>query len=357
MEDLRKQFPVLSKYTYLNTASSGLLSNDLIQWRREEDTKLNEHASVYRDTHKTQIESVRSAIALFFSAYTNEVALVPNFSFGLNTLIEGLSRGQKVLLLKNDYPSINWAFEHRDFDVCYANINENLEQNIEIAIAEHKPDILAFSLVQYLNGIKIDLEFLNQLKAYHPEILIIADGTQYLGTEPFSFSESGIDILGCSAYKWMLSGYGNGFMIIREEAQDRIFPDTIGFNSADGMYGKQNDILFVKRLEPGHQDVLAYGSIEQSIQFFKKIGMDSVSEKNNQLINFAKAEFSEKGLLEDSVLKRKQHSTIFSIKGNDAFFQKLKKNNIICSQRGDGIRVSFHFYNTKDEVQRLLDLV
>ncbi|MFC7356520.1 aminotransferase class V-fold PLP-dependent enzyme [Jejudonia soesokkakensis] len=357
MEDLRKQFPVLSKYTYLNTASSGLLSNDLIQWRREEDKKLHENGSVHRDTHKIQIESIRSSIARFFTAKNNEVALVPNFSFGLNTLIEGFSRGQKVLLLKNDYPSINWVFEHRDFDVCYAAINENLEENIEAAIARHKPDILAFSLVQYLTGIKINFDFIKQLKAYHPNLMIIADGTQYLGTESFSFSESGIDILGCSAYKWMLSGYGNGFMMIKEAAQQPIFPSTIGFNSADGIYSKQNDIPFVKRLEPGHQDVLTYGSIEQSIQLMERVGIEDISEKNKQLTDFAAAQFSEKGLLKDSVLKRKEHSTIFSIKGDEVVFQKLKKNNIICSQRGDGIRISFHFYNTKEEIQKVLDFV
>jgi selenocysteine lyase/cysteine desulfurase len=357
MEDLRKQFPALSKYTYLNTASSGLLSSKLVHWRREEDKKLSENASVYRDIHKVQIDRVRSSIAHFFTANNNEVALVPNFSFGLNAIIEGLPQGKKVLLLEKDYPSINWAFEHRDFDVCYAKIDENLEQNIEAAIARHKPNILAFSLVQYLNGIKINLNFLKQLKAYHPHLLIIADGTQYLGTETFNFSESGIDVLGCSAYKWMLSGYGNGFMMVKEDAQQRITPNTIGFNSASGIFSKHEDIPFVKRLEPGHQDVLSYGSIEQSIQFFEKVGMDAISEKNKSLIIFAKSEFLKKGILEDSVVNRNEHSTIFSLKGDDAVFQKLKDNNIISSQRGNGIRVSFHFYNTHEELQKLLDLL
>ena len=52
------------------------------------------------------------------------------FSFGFNTLLDGLPRDLKVLMLKSDYPSINWAVEHRDFNVCYANIDDNLEENI-----------------------------------------------------------------------------------------------------------------------------------------------------------------------------------------------------------------------------------
>jgi len=353
MEELKSDFPVLHKYTYLNTASSGLISKSLVNWRHNHDMQFLTDASVFRDQHKNHIESIRSKVAHFCGAQTNEVSLVPNFSFGLNTLIEGIPEGQKVLLLDKDYPSINWAFENRDFNVCYAEINVDLEKNIEVAVAENQPDIFAFSLVQYLDGTKIDFEFLKKLKAYHPNLLLIADGTQYLGTENFNFSESALDVLGCSAYKWLLSGYGNGFLMVKESIQNQIFPSTIGFNSADGIYSKQDDLPFVKRFEPGHQDTLNYGSLEQSLLFLEKTGMDFISETNRKLSNYAKNRFAALGLLDQYIVDRKEHSTIFNIKGDDALFQKLKNNNIVCSQRGDGIRISFHFYNTEEELDRL----
>jgi len=58
-------------------------------------------------------------------------------------------------------------------------------------------------------------------------------------------------------------------------------------------------------------------------------------------------------LLENKVLKRKEHSTIFNIKGNDQMFHHLSNNNVVCSQRGDGIRVSYHFYNTENEIDQI----
>jgi len=357
MQEFRSQFPALSNYVYLNTASCGLLSRDLVNWRREHDDTLLNKASEFRDQHASHIDSIRNTVARFCNAQENEVSLVPNFSFGLNTLIEGLPEGQKVLLLKNDYPSINWAFEHRDFNVCYADIDEHLEQNIEQAITEHQPDIFAFSLVQFLNGIKIDLKFLQKLKAYHPNLLLIADGTQYIGTETFSFAESPLDVLGCSAYKWLLSGYGNGFFMVKNEAQKEIFPRTIGFNSSQGKIGQRDEIPFYKRFEPGHLDTLNYGSLEQSLLFLERVGMNDISEKNKRLSRYAKKKLSELGLLEDSVMGRDEHSTIFNIKGNDALFKKLRENNIICSQRGAGIRVSFHFYNTEGDLDTLFKLL
>ncbi len=357
MMELKKEFPVLDKYTYLNTASCGLLSKSLVEWRQQHDIDLMEDGSVFRDRHKPHIERVRGAVASFFDASESETALVPNFSFGFNSLLSGLPKNLKVLLLTFDYPSINWPVEHRDFDVCYARIDENLERNIEEAITQHQPDVFAFSLVQYLSGIKIDFEFLKRLKAYHPDLLIIGDGTQFLGTSRFSFAESGLDVLGASTYKWMLAGYGNGVLMIKAETQKKIFPETIGFNSADDMLSKHDEISFVKRFEPGHQDTLNYGSLERSIQFLNNVGMDKVEEKIESLSNIAKSRLSELGLLDDIVMKRDQHSNIFNIKGNNTLFQKLKENNIICSQRAHGIRVSFHFYNTEEDVDKLISVM
>ena len=357
MEDLRNEFPVLSNYTYLNTASCGLISKSLVAWRGQQDKMLCEEASVFRDLHKQHIKSIRSTVARFIGAGEHEVALVPNFSFGLNTLLEGIPKQKKVLLLGKDYPSISWPFESRGFAICHAEIDENLEANIEQAITEHQPDIFAFSLVQYLNGIKINFDFLKQLKAYHPNLLLIADGTQYLGTETFNFHESPLDVLGASCYKWMLAGYGNGLFLIKEDAQSLISPLTIGFNSADAVFGKWENIPFIKRLEPGHQDTLNYGSLEQAIFSLESIGMDTISGSVSKIVRLAKDKFAELGLLEESVVKRDNHSNIFNLKGDAVLFQKLKENGIICSLRDKGIRVSFHFYNKADDLDQLCKLL
>ncbi|MCB0465861.1 MAG: aminotransferase class V-fold PLP-dependent enzyme [Aequorivita sp.] len=357
MEDLRKHFPALESCTYLNTASNGVIPKPVIEWRRQHDLDLMNHASVFRDTHKIHIEQIRQKVAGFFNASVDETALVPNASFGINTVLEGLPRGQKILLLRNDYPSINWPVETRDFDVCYAEIDENLEQNIEAAVARHKPDVFIFSIVQWLNGIKIDFEFLNQLKSYHPNILLIADGTQYLGTENFNFTENVIDVLGASAYKWLTAGYGNGFVMVKKTAHKYIFPKTIGFNSAERFESLASETAFMKHFEPGHQDTLNYGSIEQSMLFQERFGKDYLYQKIASLSKKAKEHFAEMNLLKNDTLLRQKHSSIFNIKGDMELFQKLRKNNIICSPRGGGIRVSFHYYNTQEELDKLLDVL
>ena len=52
--------------------------------------------------------------------------------------------------------------------------------------------------------------------------------------------------------------------------------------------------------------------------------------------------------------ERKFHSSIFNIDGGEELFAFLQKNNIRCVQRGSGVRVSFHFYNTEEDLKKLL---
>ena len=357
MKDFTDQFPITSEYIYLNTASCGLLSKSLVDWRHKHDLQLMKGGSMFRDLHKPHIRSIRKSVGDFFSTSESNVALVPNFSFGLNSVLDGIPTKQKVLLLKGDYPSIAWPVERRGFEICYAEINENLERNIAAAVEEHQPDVFAFSVVQYISGVLIDLEFLKELKAKFPNLLLIADGTQFLGTQNFNFEANAIDVIGSSNYKWMLSGYGNAIFMIKKGVQDVLTPKTIGFNSADASFSKKNDIEFVGFLEPGHQDTLNYGSLGKSIQFFNELGKNAIQNHLNGLKIKAKAAFESLGLLDVMVVNRKEHSTIFNLKGDAVLFQKLKEHGIICSLRGKGIRVSFHLYNTELDLQKLIQVL
>ncbi|WP_031426318.1 aminotransferase class V-fold PLP-dependent enzyme [Flavimarina sp. Hel_I_48] len=356
MRNLKKEFPVTSQYIHLNTAASGLLSETVLDFRQEHDLDYLIMGSLLKDKQDTFMTKVREGVSGFFNCEPGQLALVPNFSFGFNILLEGLPKTSKVLLLRDDYPSINWAVTSRDFEVVYADIDANLEENITAKVEKEKPDVLALSLVQYLSGIQIDLNFLKQLKNAHPELLIVADGTQYCGRETFDFDASGIDVLGASAYKWLNAGYGNGFFMFKEAVQDRVFPKTIGFNSVRGKY-KQEENTFIGKFEPGHQDTLAHGSVTAAIGLVKSIGMPAIEEQINLLKTQAFEAFAERGLLADMVLKRKNHAPIFNIKGDQKLFNKLREQDIICSQRGEGIRVSFHYFNTEDDLMRLLKVI
>lgn len=354
MKNLRKPFPVLQQYVYLNTAASGLLPEKVFEFRQDHDLDFLISASILKEKQGEFLTVVRETVGSFFNCAPNRVALVPNFSSGFNSLLEGIDKGKKVLLLEEDYPSINWAVTSRGFEVCKAVIDENLEQNIQTALEQHKPDVFAFSIVQYINGIKLSIEFLRNLKSKFPDILFVADGTQYVGTEAFDFDASGLDVVISSCYKWLNAGYGNAFMLFHEMAPQKISPKNSGFNSLQGKY-KAHEGNFLGKFEPGHQDTLNFGSLKVALQFMKEVGVELIEERVKHLAGLGKNQFHNLGLLEEMVEKREVHSSIFNIKGDDKLFQYLRNEGIISSQRGTGIRLSFHYFNTEEELQILIE--
>lgn len=357
MEKIRKEFPILDQYIYANTAASGLLYDGLLDWRQEHDLDFLIGGSMFKAKGLALLSNTRKTVGRFMGCDTENVALVPNFSLGMNMLLEGLDKNNRVLLLENDYPSVNWPFESRGFPISYLTVDADLEIRIAEKVAKEKMTVLALSLVQWLNGVRIDLDFLRGLKQEHPDLLIIADGTQFCGTENFNFDTSGIDVLGASAYKWMLGGYGCGFFLVKNEAQSRFTIKSTGLHSVNNDASGKAAIPFCKLLEPGHLDTFNFGSLQFSLDFLGRIGMDTIEAQLGTLSNKAKNGFADLGLLDETVVHRKRHSTIFNVRGTNALFQYLTKNNVICSQRGEGIRFGFHFYNTEKDIDAIMRLL
>ncbi|MFD0862808.1 aminotransferase class V-fold PLP-dependent enzyme [Sungkyunkwania multivorans] len=356
MENFRKQFPAIRNRIYLNTAAAGLLPESIVEWRQEHDLDLMLRGSVFREEQANVIEDVRHVLANFFNAKKENIALLPNFSYGFNLLLEGVDQATKFLLIESDYPSINWPVEQRGFSVDYARLDAQLEQNIMEAFERDVPDIFAFSLVQYTNGIAIDLQFLSVLKTTYPNTIFIADGTQFCGTCPVDFENAPIDILISSGYKWLLGGYGNGFLMSKETVQQRFTLRSIGFNSTNISFDKKK-ASFASRLEPGHQDSLVIGSLGEGVKFLNKVGLTTIQSYLNKLSHHCKDTLASRGLISDEIASRGVHSSIFNIKGDAALFQRLLANDVVCSRRGSGIRISLHFYNEMDDLERLFSIL
>ena len=339
--NLKDEFPVLRSYTYLNTPASGLLSESLMEYRQNHDIDYLIGGSLFRDTHKPFLESVRKTVADFFNAGASNTVLIPNFSFGFRVLLECFSEKTQFLVVEEDYPTLIDPLNKKKFHLFYAPNDATLEENIEKAIEIHQPDILAISLVQYIDGKKIDFQKLKSIKQKYPKLLIIADGTQFFGTEVFDFDDSPIDAVGASGYKWLLGGYGNGFFMFKESFKKQFFPNG------------QED--FIAHFESGHQDTFNYGSLQFSLQYLKKIGLETIQAHIRELSERAFKGLAELGLLREDTLQRAQHSSVFNLKGDEKLLEYLKQKDILAAYRGGGIRIGFHFYNTTKDVDKLLD--
>ena len=352
----KEQFPILTQFTYLNTASSGILSTSLLDWRRNHDLEFFNQGSGFRLNQAIFLQQVKEKVADFFHAKAANTFLVPNFSYGFNIFLEGLSGTHRFLLLEEDYPSVNYAVECRGFSCDYIQPDEFLEQKIFEKINTFKPTVFAFSIVQYTNGFKIDLEFIKRLKANFPALLIVADGTQYCGTENLNFESSGLDFLGASGYKWMLAGYGNGFVLVKDELASALYVHQEKLSPPKELFLQSRSRLSFY-FEPGHQDTLSFGSLYQSILFLEKIGMNTVEREIKALGETAMNAFAVRGLIDESIVKSPARSSIFNLNISEQVYHKLLEEQVICLSRGKGTRVAFHFYNTEGDLNHLLRVI
>jgi len=146
-------------------------------------------------------------------------------------------------------------------------------------------------------------------------------------------------------------------MLFSDWAKDCLTVRSIGFNSANGNFDNKDNIRFVKRFEPGHLSSLSFGSLKFSLDWLTKIGMDKITEHNKFLAIQAKNNFLKLGLLGEKFERRDDHSNIFNIKVNDTIFKLLLDNDVLCAKRGNGVRLSFHFFNTFDEVDKIVKIL
>lgn len=347
-------FDIPEDIVYLNTPKNGLIPRTHAQWRRQWDEAFFAADSNQRDQHLDIMQNVKSGFAELFNCPAAQVYLVPNFSFGYNVLLDGLPKGLKYAILEGDYPSVNYAIKSRGFSFELIDMHEgSLEENILNVVKNSKPDVLALSIVQYISGLKIDLAFIKQLKKDNPDLIIIGDATQYLGTEPFNFLDSGFDAVAGSGYKWLMAGFGNGYVMLSEALY------AILYAEARQRPGPTEPMLVNKPIidlyfEPGHQDTLTYGTLAQSVRFYKELNINNIEAYLKQLQDYAYQIFEERGWLLPTVKDRAIRSSLINLQVAQAVYPLLVEEGIRCFPRGSGIRIGLHLYNDTNDVDRLV---
>jgi selenocysteine lyase/cysteine desulfurase len=245
-------------------------------------------------------------------------------------------------MFTEEYPSLVKAFEERDFHVHKIKMQPLIEQAIEKRLAQGDIDVLALSIVQFASGLLIDIKFLKKIKKEYPNLILVGDGTQFLGGHNFNFDSSPFDIVAASGYKWLLAGFGNGVMMISE-----VYLNAI----------QKKSLALFNLIFNGHFNILATASLKFAIEAFEKNNFGLLMKKKEDITLHAKKLLDEYDLIDPWVSQRDQHSGIFIIKGEKDLHKKLTQNNIKCVPRGEGVRVSFHYYNTIKDLDRLLNVI
>ena len=354
--DFSLHFDIPHGLTYLNTPGNGLMPTTHYQWRQQREKDFFAPEGKLRDEQVSFIEGVKETVAQTFHCLSNQVYCTANFSVGYNTLLNGLAKDLTFLLIDEDYPSLNFPVISRGFKHHFIPQGENLEAQILEGIKKHKAQVLVLSVINYITGLKIDLSFIRTLKELHPDLLIIGDATQYLGTALFDFSTSGFDALGCSGYKWLMAGFGNGILLLSEQLKEQLYKEAKERQRPKEAMWQHKSILDTY-FEPGHQDCSAHGTLQQSLLFLQKLELTKIEQHIAGLTQQAYAALEERNLLLPIAAARPIQSALINIQIDQSLYPLLLTEGIRCFPRGTGIRIGLHLYNTEQDIEKLIHLI
>lgn len=334
-------FPALKSCTYFNTAYVGLMSQPLYDFRTNYEQNYLLNGDQYKIEAYDQLDNTHASIAQFVGSKKEQTYFVSNFSVGIRYVLDSIQKGSNILCIKDDYHSLVDAIEERDFNHFYLTMEERLEDKIDQALAQNKYDALVISIVQYTNGLKIDFDFLDNLREQYPQLLIIGDATQFIGTDHFNFSNSPFDAVVCSGYKWLLAGFGNGFIVL----SDRFFELT-----------NTNGETFHQKVFTGHFNILGAASLVFAMDYLTAHDFGQLVERNKMLSNTLRKELLNIGWI-PKFHKRSSQSSILSIASEEEVLKSLETSNVRAAYRGGYLRFSVHFYNTKNEIDQLINII
>lgn len=357
---LSETFLATKDSIYLNTAGTGLIPSQSFQKKIQYLQKQQEVGSViWEEILEDVLPTTRASIAQFLGAEETEIAFTPNFSVALNYILPSLKKKKNVLLYKNDYPSLNLPFTLNEFNVFWLEEEEDGSlsvDKIEKLVRENKIDIVALSHSQYKSGFTINLmEVVDVCQRHHCASII--DGTQTVGALPVDVKEIGVDVYISSTYKWMLSGFGAAVMYISSKFFQTIEPKVAGYGSFQMKEGNWIYEPSVRSYEPGHLNYAPIVTLQSSLNYLLKEGLEEIRKKQIDLLSHLTRKIMEKGLPMYGSFDALQRVGIVSIYADEQTYLKLRKNNIVTTFRDGTIRISPYMYNTKEDIDALLDVL
>lgn len=368
---IEKEFAHL-KSVYFNSAYFGpspKSSKNLIDFAVDKEMDPSFYA--YNDWMSIS-ERLRVKLADFLNVSPDNVTHSTSSSDVINIVANGYPfvKGDRVAAIDKDYPSniLPWMLAEKNHGIEFDRIvlDGEIAPTAEWLETKLKPNTKIFNMswVTFDTGKKMDLISIGKMLR-SKGIMFVVDATQALGGIPISKEElEYIDVLSCSSYKWMLGPYGHAFAYFSKNAQEKI-----NHLNANWILSPKSKVVYelldytietlpgARKYDRGQAaNCLINACLEGSLDFFKAVGMDNVKKHNQEVRDYFLNHFPTSKY---SLITPKEFmGNIICIRANGSDSIKLEKelkdHNVDVSVRQGNIRISFHIFNNKQQVEKLI---
>ena len=358
--EIRKQFPVTERFAYLNSAAAGPVSRASFEAASGYYEKMMRDGDVHWNRWLADREAIRKKIARFINAEPEEIAFTTNTSSGMNMIVDALEDRGEVISSELEFPVTTLPWMHRRIPVHLlpATDGEVRIEDIRGAMTD-KTGIIALSHVQFSNGFRIDPEALGELKGKHA---LVINASQSAGALEIDVKRMQIDALCATGHKWMLAGYGSGFVYLSRELLEQSLPRSIGWLSVEQPFEMRNDEFRPRhdaaaRVELGCPHFAGIFSLGASVDLINEIGIENIQVRALELNHFLTSRLKENGWKILSPLRNenaRSTETLLAVEKPNEVVRHLLRRGVIVTEKPQGIRVATHFFNNEDDVERLI---
>lgn len=359
--EVRQQFPVTDRVAYLNTAAAGPLSRQVAEAGAEYYRQMMTDGDKRWDEWLAKREEVRRGVAAFINAEPDEIALTTNTSSGMNVIVDALEQRGEVISCDLEFPVSTIPWMHRRIPV---HLVKNREGEIDLndisAAATSKTGVISLSHVQFSNGFRIDLEALGRNKGRHA---LVVNASQAAGVFPIDVKRMQIDALCSTGHKWMLAGYGSGFVYLSRELQAESKSHAIGWLSVQEPYAMKNDEISLRydaaaRAEPGCPHFAGIFALGAAVNLFSEVGMGEVETRTLALNRKLTDALLENGWEVLSPLREESFRSAETLVACDEpakVTTQLAERGVVVTEKPQGIRVATDFFNNEQDIQQLIE--
>jgi cysteine desulfurase / selenocysteine lyase len=358
--DIRKQFPITERVAYLNTAAAGPLARSVAYAGAEYYRQMMSEGDKHWDDWLAQREQVRRSIAAFINAEPDEIGLTTNTSSGMNLIIDALEQRGEVISSDLEFPVSTIPWMHRRIPVHLTkNRDGEVDLNDIVAAANERTGVISLSHVQFSNGFRIDLEALGRSKGRHA---LVVNASQSAGVFPLDVKRMKIDALCATGHKWMLAGYGSGFVYLSRELQAESKPRAIGWLSVHEPYAMKNDEIVMRyeagaRAELGCPHFAGIFALGASVEFMSEIGLAEIEARALYLNQYLTRRLNENDCEVLSPLREegfRSAETLVALAEPAKVTAQLAERGVVVTEKPQGIRVATDFFNNEEEIDRLI---
>jgi len=309
------------------------------------------------------------------AASAEEIAIVPNTSTGLATVARGLELGEGDVIVTTavEFPANRYPWDDRQAAGASVMVVEPGDAEGRFiqdeAIVRAMRDafrgrggtrLLALSHVQFATGQQHDLPMLCA-EAHALGGMVCVDGIQSVGQMPVEVERWGVDFLSADGHKWMLGPEGCGILYVRGAHIERLHPPLVGWWSMrDALDWDRHDFTLApgaRRYEPGCLCLAGVVGLAAGLELLLDEGLSQVQRRLRGVASSLAAKAQSAGFSVLSPHAADLGNGIVALdaggpEANRRVEASLKAAGIHAAVRRGVLRMSPHFYNTMEQIER-----